>query len=191
MASTSDPAEMLGELGRSWGWILAFGIITIIAGAIVVANPGGTVKAFAVVFGIWLFVAGLFRLVSAFTSEGEGHRALYALLGLLSIAIGLFMVRNVFDTLRLFAFILGVFWVISGIVDFFGGIFMKDMPHRGWTIFIGALGFLAGVIVLAQPAISLATLAWIIGIWLIVDGLMLCISAFRVKKFAGGVPAAA
>jgi uncharacterized membrane protein HdeD (DUF308 family) len=191
MASTSDPAEMLGELGRSWGWILIFGVLTVIAGAIVVANPGGTVLAFAVVFGIWLFVAGIFRLVTAFTSEGEGHRALYAILGLLSIAVGLFMVRNVFDSLRIFAFVLGVFWVISGITDFFGGIFMRDLPHRGWTIFIGALSVLAGIVVLAQPAISLTTLAWIIGIWLIVDGLMLCVSAFRVKKFAGGVPAAA
>ena len=191
MTSTSDPAEMLGELGRSWGWILAFGVLTIIAGAIITANPADTVKAFAVVFGIWLFVAGVFRLITAFTSQGEGHRALYAILGLLSIAVGLFMVRNVFGTLRLFAFILGVFWVISGIVDVFGGIFMKGMPHRGWTIFIGVLSFIAGVIVLAQPAISLATLAWIIGIWLIVDGVMLCISAFSVKRFAAGVPAPA
>jgi uncharacterized membrane protein HdeD (DUF308 family) len=191
MATTSDPADTLGAIGRSWGWLLAFGILTIVAGAIVVANPADTVKAFAVVFGIWLFVAGVFRLVSAFTEEAEGHRALYAILGLLSIAVGLFMVRNVFDTLRIFAFVLGVFWVISGVVDFFGGIFAKDLPSRGWTIFIGVLSFVAGVIVLAQPAISLATLAWIIGIWLIVDGLMLCVAALRLKKFAEGVPAAA
>ena len=185
MNPSSDPAAMLGELGRSWGWILAFGILTLIAGAIIVANPWDTVLAFGIVFGIWLFVAGIFRLVSAFTAEGEGHRVLYAILGILSILVGLFMVRNIFDTVRIFAFVLGVFWVISGVVDFFGGIFMTGLPHRGWTIFIGALGFIAGVIVLAQPAMSLSALAWIIGIWLLVDGAMLCISAFRVRKFAG------
>ena len=80
------------------------------------------------------------------------------------------------------ALILGIFWVIVGVMDFFAGIFLKGMPRRGWTIFTGVLGFIAGVIVLVQPAISLVTLAWVLGIWLIVYGAMEIVASFGLRK---------
>ncbi len=48
-------------------------------------------------------------------------------------------------------------------MDFSTGVFVKDMPRRGWTIFEGVLAFVAGLVVLFQPAISLVTLAWVLG----------------------------
>jgi len=80
--------------------------------------------------------------------------------------------------------ILGVFWVVSGIMDFFTGVFVRDMPRRGWVIFTGILGFVAGLIVLFQPAISLFTLAWVLGIWLIIYGTMEIVASFSVRKLA-------
>jgi hypothetical protein len=36
-----DPADMLGQVGRHWGWMLAFGIITVLAGIVALAWPLG------------------------------------------------------------------------------------------------------------------------------------------------------
>ena len=57
---------------------------------------------------------------------------------------------------------------------------------RRWAI----LGFVAGMAVLLQPAISLATLAWVLGIWLIVYGAVEIVVSFGVRKL-GRVAAAA
>jgi uncharacterized membrane protein HdeD (DUF308 family) len=86
--------------------------------------------------------------------------------------------------------IVGIFWVVSGVMDFFTGIFVRDMPRRGWVIFQGILGFIAGNIVLLQPAISLVTLAWVLGNWLIAYGAMEIVASFGVKKVGGSAVAA-
>ena len=140
----SDPIDMMTALGRSWGWILFFGIMTLIAGILTVAWPGRTVLVIAVLFGLQLFISGIFRLVIAFTDEGAGHRVAYTLIGIFSIIVGILCLRHIFQTVAALALILGIFWVISGIMDFFTGVFVRDMPRRGWVIFTGILGFIAG-----------------------------------------------
>jgi uncharacterized membrane protein HdeD (DUF308 family) len=61
----TESDDLLEVVGRSWGWVLFFGIASVILGVIVVARPDDTIYAFAVVLGIWLFVSGLVRIVMA------------------------------------------------------------------------------------------------------------------------------
>jgi uncharacterized membrane protein HdeD (DUF308 family) len=190
MQRQSDPADAVAALGRSWGWILGFGIVTLILGIMVVAWPSETVLVVAVLFGLELFIGGIFRLVMAFTSEAEGHRVAYTLVGILAILVGILVLRHTFQTVALLGLILGTFWVVSGIMDFFAGIFVRDMPRRGWTIFEGVLAFVAGVIVLMQPNLSLSVLAWVLGIWLIVYGLMEIIASFSIRRLGQSAVAA-
>jgi uncharacterized membrane protein HdeD (DUF308 family) len=55
--SPSD-RDILRTVGKSWGWVLFFGIVTLGLGIVVTLHPKDTIYAFAVVVGIWLFVAG-------------------------------------------------------------------------------------------------------------------------------------
>ena len=48
--------------------------------------------------------------------------------------------------------------------------------------FIGALSVVAGVVVFMWPGISLVTLAFVLGFWLIVYGIMEIAVAFRVRS---------
>jgi uncharacterized membrane protein HdeD (DUF308 family) len=56
------------------------------------------------------------------------------------------------------------------------------MQGRGWTIFMGLLSIVAGIVVLVYPAISLATLAIVLGFWLLVFGVMEIVLAFRLRS---------
>jgi uncharacterized membrane protein HdeD (DUF308 family) len=49
------------------------------------------------------------------------------------------------------------------------------------------LSILAGIVVLAEPGISLVTLALVLGVWLIIYGVMEIAMAFRVRSAAGRV----
>src|SRR4030088_150108 len=84
-----DSADMIARVGRHWGWLLAFGVITLVAGVAVLAWPGRTLVVIAVLFGIQLIVTGLFRFVAAFASDDltGGTRVLLAVLGVLSLII--------------------------------------------------------------------------------------------------------
>jgi uncharacterized membrane protein HdeD (DUF308 family) len=179
-----DPRDMLSSIGASWGWILAFGIITLLAGIATVVWPGKTVIIVGYLFGIQIFVAGIFRMVYSLGNRGEEHRILQFILGLFSLIIGVVLVRHLYLSLGVIVLLLGVYWIVTGIMDVFGGILAKDLPHRGWTIATGVLAFIAGMVVLGDPGISLVTLAWILGIWLIVYGVMLIVGSMQVKKVA-------
>ena len=67
----SDPGDMIASVGRSWGWILFFGVVTALAGIVITAHPGSSVYAFAILWGAWLFVGGIFRIVESIATPGE------------------------------------------------------------------------------------------------------------------------
>jgi len=56
----ADAADVLAGVGRHWGWVLAFGIVTLLAGILALAWPGRTVVVLAALFGVQLVVAGIF-----------------------------------------------------------------------------------------------------------------------------------
>jgi uncharacterized membrane protein HdeD (DUF308 family) len=181
-----DPADMMARVGRAWGWVLAFGIITLLTGLAALVWPGRTLIVVAVLFGIQLIVMGIFRFVAAFASDDRsgGTRVLLALLGVLSLIIGLYAVRHVLITLLALALLLGIFWVVSGTVELFTALSHRGMQGRGWTAFMGILSIVSGIIVLAYPGISLLVLAVVLSIWLLVFGAMQITLAFRIRSLA-------
>jgi uncharacterized membrane protein HdeD (DUF308 family) len=179
----TDPADILARVGGHWGWVLAFGIITLLTGLAALAWPGRTLVVVAVLFGIQLIVMGIFRFASAFAhDESGGTRVLFAVLGVLSLVIGLYAVRHILVTLLALALLLGIFWVVSGAVELFTALSHRHMPGRGWTAVMGVLGILAGLVVLTYPGISLLTLAIVLSIWLLVFGVMEITLAFRIRS---------
>jgi uncharacterized membrane protein HdeD (DUF308 family) len=187
MRLRGDPADMVARVGRHWGWVLGFGIVTFVLGILALAWPGRTLIVVAVVFGAQLVVMGIFRFVSAFASADltGGTRVLLALLGVLSLIIGLYAVRHVLVTLLALALLLGIFWVVNGTVELFSALSHREMQGRGWTAFMGLLSIVSGIIVLAYPGISLRVLAVVLSIWLLVYGVMLILLAFQVRPPAG------
>jgi|SRR4029453_1283650 uncharacterized membrane protein HdeD (DUF308 family) len=178
-----DTADMLAGIGRHWGWVLAFGIVTLVLGLLVLAWPDRTVVVIAVLFGLQLVLAGIFRFVAALASDDEsgGTRVLLALLGVLSFIVGLYALRHVLVTVAALALLLGIFWIVHGAVEVFAALSHRTMRSRGWTIFMGLLSIVAGVVVLVYPGISLVTLAVVLGIWLLVFGVMEIVLAFRLR----------
>ncbi len=182
MQQADDARDVLGKVGESWGWVLAFSILTLILGVMVMAWPHATVKLVALLFGLQLLIGGVFALVRAFTNSGEGSRVLLAVLGVLGILVGIFVLRHLFQTVVILVVLLGVYWVIHGIIEFFVAVDHKGAPGRGVSVVMGILSFIAGVIVLSWPAPTLLVLVWVLGIWLVVYGLIGIVGAFMVRR---------
>lgn len=182
----SDPADLMARVGRHWGFLLTFGIITVVVAIITLAWPGRTLLVVAVLFGAQLIVMGIYRFIGAFATDDVtgGTRVLFALLGVLSLIIGLYAVRHVLITLLALALLLGIFWVVSGTVELFTALSHRGMQGRGWTAFMGILSIVSGIIVLAYPGISLLVLAVVLSIWLLVFGAMQITLAFRIRSLA-------
>ena len=181
-----DFGSRLSVLGKAWGWFLAFGVISVVAGLAAIFWPGSALLAVAIVFGAYLVVGGIFRLVGAFAVPGESGwvRALMALLGLLSLVVGLYLLRHPVYTILIVALLLGLYWMIHGVIELFVAIGHSEMPRRSWTIATGILSVVAGAIVFFYPDISLLALTIVLGVWLIVYGVILIVSALGLRSAA-------
>lgn len=179
-----EPTDLIDQVGRHWGWVLAYGILTLLAGIAVLAWPSETLLVIAVLFGVQLIISGIFRFVGALASDDltGGTRVMLALLGVLSIIIGLWAVRHAVLTLVALIVFLGIFWVINGLIEIFTAVSHRDMPDRGWSVLMGVLSAIAGIIVLAYPGLTLVGLAVILGIWLLVFGILEIVAAFRLRR---------
>lgn len=176
-----DPVQAM--LGRTFAAVLAFGLATIALGIILMVFTEQSVKFFAVIAGIYLIVSGIFLIVACFSSEmgGTGIRVLSAIAGLFSILLGIVAFRGISQAVAILALLVGVGWVVRGIAELIEGLANPGMPARGWVIFIGALSLVAGLVVLAWPAITLNALVWVTGLWLVLLGIVEVVSAFQLR----------
>jgi uncharacterized membrane protein HdeD (DUF308 family) len=183
---SAEQRDVLHIIGKSWGWVLFFGLATLVFGVLVVARPKDTVYFFAIVLGIWLFVAGLFRIVMAIADNEDtsGTRWLMAILGLVSVIIGVLFLRHTEQTVTTLAFLIGLFWIVGGIIEFFTAYSDFGSPARGWRVVMGILAFAAGVVTLVVPHLTLGVLAVIMGIWLIIYGLLEVALSLQLRKLA-------
>ncbi len=183
-STQSRPAEAIGRIGKHWGWMLAFGILTIAAGICALVWPGITLLAAAIVFGVQLVVAGIYRLVAAFAApeESTGTRVMLGVLGVLSLIIGLYAVRHVLLTIVALALLLGIFWVANGVIELFTAFSNREASGRGWLVAMGIVSIVAGILLLAIPGLSLVVMVFLIGAWLIFFGVLQAALALRLRS---------
>jgi uncharacterized membrane protein HdeD (DUF308 family) len=56
------------------------------------------------------------------------------------------------------------------------------MPGRGLSLLSGVLGVIAGLVLLVWPSISILTLAFLVGIWLVVLGITQVSAAMQLRR---------
>ncbi|MFF4353493.1 HdeD family acid-resistance protein [Streptomyces sp. NPDC001530] len=176
--AASDPADVLAQLGRSWTWILGSAVATLVPGILILVWPDETLHVLAVVIGLYLLVTGVFRFVAAFAREEHGERLPGLLLAVLYVLAGVLCLRNPLQTIAALSLIVGIVWLVSGMLTLYTAIAAKDLPHRGFAIGAAVIGILAGIVVLALPFESARALTRLLGLWLVLLGLAEVVLAF-------------
>ncbi|MEU2353089.1 DUF308 domain-containing protein [Streptomyces misionensis] len=165
-----DPARALGRLGGSWLWILGSALASLVPGILILVWPQETLHVLAVILGLYLLATGAFRFVAAFGRTESGERLTGLLVALLFVPAGVLCLRNPLQTITALSLIVGVVWLVSGILVLYAAVVAEDLPHRGFVTGVAVIAILAGVVVLALPAPSARVLTRLLGLWLILLG---------------------
>jgi uncharacterized membrane protein HdeD (DUF308 family) len=174
------PPTMLQHL---WKSTLLSGILAIILGVLVLAWPGKTLIVAAIFFGAYLLVTGIAQVIFAFSLHvSAGGRVLLFISGAASLILAVLCFRSLAQSILLLAIWIGVGFVFRGVATAVSAISDPTLPGRAWEIFIGVISLVAGVVMLASPFESIATLTFVVGIWLIVIGVFEVVSAFGIRK---------
>lgn len=172
-----DPTHALARLGRSWTWLLGSAVTTLVPGVLILVWPEATLHVLAVLIGLYLLVSGAFRFVAVFAREGH-ERFPGLLLAVLYVLTGVLCLRNPLQTIAVLSLIVGVLWLVSGLLTLYTALAARDLPHRGVVLGTAVLGIVAGIVVLALPTESARALTRLLGLWLVLLGLAEVVVAF-------------
>ena len=167
----SQASSELAPLRATSGWIVALGVVYVIAGFIALGSVVMATVASVLVVGAMMIVAGVAEVFSAFQIKNWGKFLLWALLGVLYIIAGFVTFENPLLAAALLTLILGASLVASGIMRIILSFSMKRETPWVWVLLSGVITLLLGLLILAHwPVSSLYILGVFLGIDLIMAG---------------------
>jgi len=155
-------------------------------GILLIFGPNDSLGASAVLIGIALVVTGVLRLVRSAAPGGDAgtHRGTHVLIGLLGVLAGIFCVGRMELTAILLSLVVGLFWVMHGLVDLVAS--GTRGPGRVLAGITGGLSLLAGGTVIFWPAITVPVLAAVMAIWFGCDGALIAVTAVYLRHVTAG-----
>ncbi len=185
MTTTSGPAGTSIDLkiAAEWPAVMFMGILSIAIGLAVVIWPTATLTVISVLLGIQLLVVGIYRLITAFSSDTLSP-GLVGFFGIISMIAGVIVLRHPFETVEVLATVLGVVWIVGGAIELISSIADSSLTNRGSVAISGLLAIAAGVIVVAWPAPTVTVIAWIGGVFFLLIGLLSVFDAFSLRRAA-------
>jgi uncharacterized membrane protein HdeD (DUF308 family) len=170
MADPQAPSDTAPLRAKS-GWIIALGVVYLIAGFIALGSVMMATVASVLIVGVMMIIAGVAEVFSAFQIKTWGKFLLWVLLGVLYIVAGFVTFENPLLAAVLLTLILGASLVASGIMRIILAFSMKREAPWIWVALSGAITLLLGLLILARwPVSSLYILGLFLGIDLIVAG---------------------
>ncbi|WGD49768.1 HdeD family acid-resistance protein [Bradyrhizobium sp. CB1650] len=177
MTSASDTSQNLGlgsgiaALHGKWGWIVALGVVYLIAGFIALGSVMLATVASVLVVGAMMIVAGVTEVIGAFQMKSWGKFLIWALLGVLYVIAGFLTFENPLFAAVLLTLFLGASLIASGAVRLFLAFSMKRESPWVWVALSGAITLLLGLLIVARwPVNSVYILGLFLGIDLIMAG---------------------
>jgi len=164
-------AEAIRPLKAKWGWIVAFGVIALIAGVIALGSVVMATESAVFIVGIMMLIVGVAEIFAAFSVRSWGRFLLWLVLGAIYVFAGYICLQNPFQAAALLTLMLGIALIVGGLVRIFLATQMKHGTPWGWVVFSGILSVLLGLMIVSHwPASSFYTLGIFLGIDLIFIG---------------------
>jgi uncharacterized membrane protein HdeD (DUF308 family) len=161
--------------------VLVLGIVTTCFGIVVLVWPDATVRATAILVGLWLLVAGAARVVAAFLSHrGLGRQVLSGIAGVVMLVAGAACLRDVARGVVVLALMVAVSWLLSGAAALALAARMTG-GTRHLMMALGVVSMTVGVGFLVWPDLSLAVFAVMVALSALAIGISEIVFALHVR----------
>lgn len=174
----------LGSLppaGAGWGWILAYGILSVLLGISAFVWPFAATYAATLVIGAFFIAAGGLSIGAGLFGRGHEGRAYQIGFGILSLVIGCILAFEPATGALSLTLLVAIWLGVRGAMELGFGFRMRR--GKGAMIALGIVDIILAIIVLATLPWSALTLpGFILGISFLFGGVAAISSALSHKK---------
>ena len=170
------------ELKRSWGWLLALGILFVLLGSIGLGMVVGLTLVSVLFLGVLLLIAGCSQLIDVFKSKRWKGVAWHALIAVLYLVGGGVVIYDPFLASTFITALIAWVLIVIGVTRFTMAIVLREAAGWGWLLLAGLTAIVLGVMILMQwPYSGLWVLGLFIAIDLLVNGWTYIFIAFSIR----------
>ena len=176
--------NLAAALGRNWWLLLVRGLVAIVFALLTWAQPGVSLAALVLVFGIYVLADGLLGVWSAIAKRRDNrHWWLLLLWGLVGIVVGVMTFVMPGITGLVLLMYIAAWAVITGVLQIVAAIRLRKEIKGEWLMILSGLVSVAfGVLLFLQPGAGALAVAWIIAAYAFIFGVLMVLLAFKVRK---------
>ena len=166
----ADVAE--SGMRKAGGWVIVWGVLLIVAGIVAIVEPAVAAVATALLLA-WLFlIAGIVELIYAYQQRAHDGLAWKVISGLISLALGIYMLVFPIPSIASLALMIGAFLFASGVSSVLLAFKLRPRQGWGWVLFDGALSIVIAILIASGwPQNSIDFVGLLVGFCLISHGI--------------------
>lgn len=172
--------------GTGWGWILAYGIASLVLGIFAFVSPLSATFAATSAVGMFLTVTGVMALAAGIAGHDHRHRGYKIALGVISIAAGLLTIFRPFSGALSITLLFAAWLFARGLMEIVWG--ARHSRQRVAMLALGVLNVLLAIFIVATVPLSALTLpGYVLGLSLVFGGVTGIASGLAHRKGASAV----
>ncbi|MBC8275094.1 MAG: DUF308 domain-containing protein [Chloroflexi bacterium] len=173
---------------KHWWQVAVRGLIALLFGILLLAWPGVSLFVFAIFFGAFAFVDGIFTLVAAVNYKaGAGQRTWLFVRGILGIIVGIITFFWPAITELALVLLIGAWALVTGVMEL--NFAFRSVRETGakWLFAVsGILSIILGILLLVRPIAAIIVVIWAIGAYAVLAGIVLIVLGFRLRSPKAG-----
>lgn len=174
---------MLNLWARHW-WVLVLrGVLAVVFGLLALVWPAITFQVLVILFGVYALFDGIFSLFSALRQRrrrGWGFLLLKAIAG-----VGVAILAFIWPRITGFAllYLIAGWALVTGILQIIVAFAFREALHGEWILGLGGvLSVILGILLILFPGSGTVAVAWLIGLYAILFGLLLIFLGLRLRR---------
>lgn len=179
-----NPAAAVKALAKDWGWLMAAGIVSVIAGMLAIMAPVLATAAVAMVIAVTLVVVGAFNLAGAFFAP-RGLKLESFCVGVMQVLLAAVIAFYPVGSMVSLTVLLAVLLMIDGVTRIALSAGARRESGWGWIMAGGIATLACGMIILAGlPTSSLWAIGILAGVHMLTTGVARIAIASEARRIA-------
>ncbi|MCC2333715.1 HdeD family acid-resistance protein [Cellulomonas wangsupingiae] len=182
-------AHVTRTLRKVWWLPVLRGVLLLVLGLLLMAQPAASVEAIVWLFGIFAIVDGVVAIIQGLSNRGVPGGTWWVVEGVAGLAVGAVVVLWPGPTVRVLFFLLAAWLLVLGVVSILAAVALSRSRDAGWhwPLAFGLVCTLFALLLIARPQGSLAVFGVLLGLFAFVGGVLNVVSGFAVREAVKGL----
>ena len=175
---------LIETLKRHWWVPVLRGIAAVVFGVMAFVYPGLTAAVLVLLFGAWVLVDGIFRVIGAIAGRAsDSEWGFNLIIGIVGIIIGLLTFHAPRITALALVIYIAVWALMIGATEIALAIKLRREIKGEWfLILMGLASIVFAALLLWNPLAGAAALIWIMAWYAVIFGVLAIIFGFRLRS---------